>query len=369
MSGKKLSLPFTTLVGSKLSNIQQIRGKHIVEKKYRVKYFLTAAVAAILGIFNAYERRVTAKRSKTLTGIEPPVFIIGFWRSGTTLLHTLMCQDPKSAYTTTFHSVFPNLLLTQSWWLKPLMGNLVPAERPFDNVSLSMDLPQEEEFGLMNLQPYSIYKFFLFPRDFDRIIDDELFTEKLPAEKLEVWKTHYAEMVLKSMLSIGGTRYIGKNPCNLTRIQLLKEMYPGSKFIYIQRDPYKIVESLYRFVVEIFPGVQLQNTPSDFNREKVVRLYEKIMREYLVERESLTSDELMEISMESFSKDMTGTLREIYQKLSISGFENALPYFEKYLAENKYIRDNSYNIDPETIDLVNRYVPDIVELLGYTRRV
>ena len=261
MRRTEFTFPISTLAGSHLKNISAVLGMHEPEPKYRPKLLLSRAIAGILDPFTRAERMVWKKRIHNFTPETPPVFIIGFWRSGTTLMHNLMCSDPESAYTTTFQTVFPNIVLTQSWWLKPVINFFVPVRRPYDNVSMDMDFPQEEDFGMMNIQPSTIYKFFLFPTEFDKIISNELFTGDLSPEAISLWKEAYHEMIAKAVFNTGGTRYIGKNPCHLGRIPLLLEMFPDAKFIFIHRHPYKVIESLYHFILSVFPGVQLQDVP------------------------------------------------------------------------------------------------------------
>jgi hypothetical protein len=328
---------------------------------------LTFLVSGILEIFNAYERLVWGRRLKRYKLEEPPIFVIGYWRSGTTFLHTLLCQDPKASYTTTFQTVFPNLFLSQSWWLMPLARLIVPSRRPFDNVRLDLDFPQEEEFGLMNLQPYSIYKFFIFPADFDEIIEDELFTANLPEDKKAVWMKQYREMIAKAAFNTGGKRFISKNPCNITRLGLIREMYPDAKFIFIHRNPYQAVESLYRFILEIFAGVQLQETPADFNREKVTLLYEKIIRAYLKDREILGPENLVELRMEDLLEDPVKNIRNIYDTFHLDDCEAAIARMQTYIEDTNYSRNGTYRLEPESIRLVNKYLSDVLEVLGYDK--
>jgi hypothetical protein len=365
MRRTRFKFPVSTLVGSNLENIFSLIKGHRIEPKYRFKFIITLIVAGIFEILNLTERIVWKKRIRDHRLTTPPIFIIGFWRSGTTLLHNLLCQDPKAAYTTTFQTVFPNLVLTQSGWLKPLINYFLPADRPFDNVSMDVDFPQEEEFGMMNIQPHTIYKFFIYPVDFDRIIEQDLFTAQLPPENVSRWKKRYAIMVAKATFNTGGSRYMGKNPCNLTRISLLKEMYPDAKFIFIHRNPYHVIESLYRFILSIFPGTQLQDVPADFSREKIVRLYEKIMRSYFEERKILSSSDLIEIRMDDFLRDKIGHLKNIYETFGLDNYKEALPEFENYLASNPYVRNESYKPEPETINLVDKYASHILKELDY----
>ena len=365
MRNTKFRFPVTTLAGSTLRNIFMLGRGHRIEPKYRLKFIFSACIAGIFEGFNVAERLIWQKRVRQYRTEKSPVFIIGFWRSGTTLLHNLMCQDPDAAYTTTFHAVFPNLLLTQSWWLKPLVNKFLPANRPFDNVDMDMDFPQEEEFGMMNVQSSTIYKFFIFPADFDRILAEELFTAEMPAGRLEEWKRHYAGMLAKAKFNTGGTRFIGKNPCNLTRIGLLLEMYPDAKFIFIHRHPCMVIESLYRFILSIFPGVQLQDTPAGFSREKVVLLYEKIIRTYFRDRERIKPDNLVEISMDEFITDKTGTLEKIYSAFGMTDFSSVLPAMERFLEVNPNSHHEPYDPQPETVSLVAKHLSDIARELGY----
>jgi len=365
MGNKGFSFPVTTLAGTTFRNFLAICKGHRIEKKYRGKYVLSIVVSMIFEIFNGIERLFWKRRIRKFVPAEPPVFIVGPWRSGTTLLHNLLCQDPKASYTTTFHAVFPQILLTQSWWVKPLANYLGPSKRPFDNVRMDMDFPQEEEFGLMNMQPESIYKFFIFPSDFDQIIKDELFTGELPENKLAAWKKNYHEMIAKASFNTGGSRYISKNPCNIPRLGLLKEMFPDAKFIFIHRNPYKTVESLYRFILEVFPGVQLQETPADFTRENVVLLFEQIIRTYLKDRNLIDPQNLVELSMDEFLRDPTGSIRNIYEAFNYDNFEEVAPIFEQYLQNDGQSKSGAYETENETIRLVNLYLSDVLDILGY----
>jgi hypothetical protein len=366
MRSTNFRFPVTTLAGSSLKNFSSVQGMSNVEEKYRWKFILSRVAAGLLEPFTQAERILWQKRIRDHRLKNPPVFIIGFWRSGTTLLHNLLCQDPEAAYTTTFQTVFPNLLLTQSWWLKPLINHLLPAQRPYDNVSMDMDFPQEEDFGLMNIQPSTIYKFFLFPAEFDQIIDRELFTGNLSPQLIAQWKEAYRGMIAKAMFNTGGNRYLGKNPCHLTRIGLLKEMFPDAKFIFIHRHPYKVIESLYHFILSVFPGVQLQDVPHDFSRENVFNLYKKSIDTYFCNRDIIPENDLIELKMDDFTKDIPRHLNHIYEKFGLGDFGKVSWRFNQYLDQNPAPEHNPMPPTLETIGLVDQFASDIMQKLGYS---
>ncbi len=366
MRSTQFRFPVTTLAGSTLKNIRKLHDGHVVDPGYRNKFRLTLAAAGILEVFSLTERLLWQKRIENYRFQTQPVFIIGFWRSGTTLLHNLMCQDPTAAFTTTFQTVFPNLVLTQSWWLKPLTNRVLPAQRPYDNVSMDMDFPQEEDFGMMNLQPATIYKFFIYPRDFDRIVDEELFTGKLTKEAVAMWKSSYRNMMVKAVFNTGGVRYIGKNPCHLARLGLLLEMFPDAKFIFIHRHPVKVIESLYHFILSIFPGVQLQEVPATFSRDNVMNIYKRSMDAYFSEKINIPPQNLIELKLDDFTADIHRHLELIYAQFGLGDFSKVALRVDKFLEANPAPERNAYPPTYETLRLVNDHASHIMQKLGYT---
>jgi hypothetical protein len=367
MGRKKFTFPVTTLLGTDVANYLAICRGHRTEPRFYPKWVLSFLISAIFEIFNLLERIVIRKKMKKQSIGKPPVFIIGFWRSGTTLLHNLLCTDPEAGYSTTFQAVFPNILLTQGWWMKPIINWIVPQGRPFDNVSMDMDFPQEEEFGMANLQAKSLYNFFIFPGNVFHYLEKEYYAEDLTEKERVVWKEKYVLLIKKALLNTKGQRYVSKNPCNLGRLELIRGMFPEGTFIFIYRNPYQVVESLYRFYLSVCPGVQLQRVHPDFSRETIVKFYAAVIRRYLRERSLIPSEKLLEIRMEDFMKDKHGFLEMIYKKLDLGSYDKVRPHVEKYLTDNQSYSRDRYETPQETYDLVNKYASDLVEYFGYRK--
>ena len=157
-------LPVNTLVGADWKTFKEMTARQQIDAKYRNKYHLTKAVCRLLSPLSAIQNK---KYEKLLAGRpleNDPVFILGHWRSGTTFVHNILAQDKHFGYTTTYQTVFPHLMMFGQPMFKKTMGWLMPDKRPTDNMELAPDLPQEEEFALSNMMPYSYYDFWFFPK-------------------------------------------------------------------------------------------------------------------------------------------------------------------------------------------------------------
>ena len=146
-------IPFISpLAGSTLLNYLKVLHFRRIAIRHYPRLLLTLLVIVISTPFQWYEKVFFNNRIKKYVFKKPPVFIIGHWRSGTTHLHNLVCQDPAHGFVTTYQSVFPNNMISK-WIFKTFMELNIPERRPSDNVKLNVDFPQEEEFALANMTP------------------------------------------------------------------------------------------------------------------------------------------------------------------------------------------------------------------------
>ena len=365
---RKFSFLITVLAGSSVSHLVRQLANHSLDIKYTGRVMGTIIVSCILEPFRWWEELIWKRRIRRISISKPPVFIIGFWRSGTTLLHNLVCRAPGTAYITTYQTVFPNLLLSHSWWFKLIIGKFWPTHRPFDDVKMGMDLPQEEEIALANVQDISFYNFLYFPKDFERFYDKELFMKNLDGKLVARWKSEYLKLIKKAFLNIKGDRFISKSPSNMARISQILEMFPDARFIFLYRDPYKTVESFYRFMHEVMPVVQVQGVNEGLTRERLTGVYADMIRQYYLDKDKIPPQNLMEIRFEDFSKNTIDGLKNIYDQFGIPGFDEARLQFELYMDEITDFKQTKYEITHETIHWVNEYAGDIVDRLGYPKR-
>ena len=357
---KSFAFPVSTLVGSTYGNLKETLKGRTISKGYKKKKYLTKWFAWILDWFRLIEERKYGKVIEDHKIEKPPIFIIGFWRSGTTILHNLMCQNPDFGFVNTFHAVFPNHCLLNQMWLSSIAQLLLPEKRPGDDIKFDFKFPQEEEIALGNIQPVSFYNFYYFPQDTEEFIKKSLLFEDVSEEEMKTWKQSYLTLIKTALINTKGKQFISKNPPNTFRIKQILEMFPDAKFIHIQRDPYETISSFLRFTEAVREGIKHQAYDKEKQDVVLVKLFRQMRDQYEADKKRIPEGQLVEIEFEHFENHKLEEIKRIFKKLNLSGFDKALPLMEKYLDEIGDYQRADYQFSEDFIRMVDEElgVPD-----------
>lgn len=350
---KSFVFPVSTLIGSKYNNFKVILKGRKITRGYKSRYYFTKWISWILDWFRLIEERKYGNVIESHPIDKPPIFIIGFWRSGTTLLHNLMCQNPEFGFINTFQAVFPNHCLLNQGWLKNIAQVLMPDRRPGDNLEINFAFPQEEEIALGNLQPISFYNFFYFPQDTQEFIDRSLLFKDVSEEELAEWEKNYITLIKTAMINTKGKQFISKNPPNSYRIKQLLKMFPDAKFIYIERDIYETLYSFIRFANAVRDGIKHQDYDRDKQDQLLIELFKLLQKQYEQDKKLIPKGQLVEIQFEHFENHKLEEVERIYSSLGIDGFDQALPYMKKYLDEIGNYKRGVHDLDKDFIKMVD----------------
>lgn len=359
-------LPVNTLVGADWQTFKALTKDQQIDKRYKGKYRLTKAVSRLLSTLTPLQR---ARYEKLLAGRpleQDPLFILGHWRSGTTFVHNVFACDKQFGYTTTYQTVFPHLVLRCQPLFKKSMGALMPDHRPTDNMELNPELPQEEEFALSNMIPYTFYNFWFFPQRWMEYCDRFLTFEKITEEERAVFKDTFMRLVKISLANTGGTRYLSKNPPHTGRIRTLLEMFPNAKFIYLMRNPYTVFESTRSFFTNTIRPLQLQEISKEQIVDNIVETYKRLYHRYEADKHLIPEGNLYEMKFEDFEKNAFDMTKDIYAKLNLSGFEEAESEIRKYLDKKKGYKKNKYSYEEATVKIVENNWDEALRDWGYS---
>lgn len=366
MTKKKFEVAVSTISGSAFPNFLDITRSVKVDKPYRVRYIKSLLVSLVSEPFRWVENWKYGKAIEETVIKNDPIFILGHWRSGTTYLHNLLSQDLDMAYVTTYQSVFPNQLLSSRWLFRTMMNAKMPKKRPADNVELSPDYPQEEEFALGNVNPFGFYNFWYFPKETKAYCDKYLNLETLSPQQQERWKKDYEVFVKKTLINqTPSSRFISKNPPNTSRIPQLLELFPNAKFIYIHRNPVSVFLSTFNFFTKTIAPLQFQDISDAEMEENILYVYKNMLHKYETDKALIPAGNLIEIKYEEFEHEPFENLRRIYHQLQIPNFEANQVRFSNYIESQQRFKVNKHQISEKKVEYILNHFSFAMDKYGY----
>lgn len=298
---------------------------------------------------------------------QDPIYVVGFWRSGTTYLQNLLTRDPQFGWFDPVSTItFGNSILLRKP-LTALAKNGLKGARAMDNLEFEIDLPMEEAHAITNLTDLSISHMMAFP-DHGKGAKyvNSIFVDALPSKDRRRWYHVYRYMLKKLTYMKGGKQLLLKSPDNTARIAFLKRAYPGAKFINIYRNPYTVVRSaLHMFRTEMDKYALSESVSDQYLLDRVCLIFERVYRRAFRDMDNLREQDKIEIKYEDFVEHQEAYLKQIYEKLGIKGYEKAYPYLKEYMDSMKDYKTNSYDYAPELIERVNERLGFYFERYGY----
>jgi len=300
----------------------------------------------LISPINWIEELIYQKRIDETEIQQAPLFIIGHWRSGTTHLHNLLSLDSQFAYYRTFDALFPKasilLACTQS-----LFETILPKTRLIDNVSLSTDSPQEEEFGIARLSKISFYHCFTYPDQMQSLFDKYILLHGTNESERTSLKRIIKFLIQKVAFMNPGKTVLFKNPINTARIELLLEIFPNAKFIYIERNPYELFESTKNMFKKVQNVSRLQELSDDELNECIFSQYKKLLNAYRKQKNLIQKNNLCEIYFQDLVKDPIYTIQKTYEQLGLDLSEDFHQSLRQYLSSLKSYKRNEFSLDSE----------------------
>lgn len=301
-------------------------------------------------LFSSAVRRVELK--------EPPLFVLGHWRSGTTLLHELLMLDERHQCPTTYQCFAPHHFLWTWWFLPAIVSAFIPKKRPMDDVVAGWDRPQEDEFALVNMGIPSPYLVWAFPNH-GPVADEYLDLRALPAAERETWKSTWRGFVQRVALA-NNRRIVLKSPTHTARVRTILEVFPDAKFIHIVRDPLVLFPStvrLWKSLSEV-QGFQIPRDEAGWMERSVLDTFVRMYECFEQDRDLVPPGRLIDIRYEDLVADPVGQMRQIYQRLGLGDFAEVEPALMRHAMKTRDYKTNKYQLPPEIADRVRgRWAP------------
>lgn len=320
--------------------------------------------------FQWLQKLIFSRRIKKISFEDnPPIFVLGHWRSGTTHLHYLLTQDDQFSYLENFQAFFFRVALISKTFMKPILNFFMPNTRPQDNIKITASAPSEEEHPLTNLTEKSGMMSMFFPRNRSYYDKYNLF-EGTSAKEKKSWKRVYHWLLQNIVFYTDPKKkLLLKNPHSMGRIEVLLELYPNAKFIHIHRNPYDVFNSNIHLYKKAISTQFLQEFSDQEIEERVLYCFETSFSKFLEHWGKIPERNRVEISYQELSEQPLHTMEKIYKAIDLGDFDTVKPKLEEYLEGEENYKTNKFKeIRPDLLVAINKRWKFVFDQYGYKLR-
>jgi len=295
--------------------------------------------------------------------IEKPIFIVGFARSGTTLLHELLAQDPEVHVPRAWHS----RMLSPP----PGAGPIGPARLTLSRAMLLQWL--ECCPAQLTMHPYSDQL------EQQVIEDEEIFTlDFRNAYPSMMWRVptldvmvvlgddgrdafHFHKRVLQHLQwNTGKTRWACKSGSAQHNLDCLLDVYPDALCVWAHRPLSEIYASNVAIRAATFDAINGKALPwTEQPKAHAERMKQAIDR--LMDNALIDDPRIVHVPFHQLSKDPVGTIRQIYDRRGIAVSDAYAKQLDQWLADpvNRVDRYGRYPYSYETFGLDKAWIQDL----------
>lgn len=295
----------------------------------------------------------------------PPVFILGHWRSGTTMMHELLQLDDRFTSPNTYQCFAPWHFLLSQGWIHRFGNFLLPAKRPMDNMKVGWSLPQEDEFALMVLGAPTPYYRIAFPyRPVPHM--DSLGSQSFNPHDLRRWKASI-DWFFRALTYHTGKPLIIKSPPHTGRLGILAEMYPDAKFIHMVRDPRKLYPSTKKMWLALGEVQSLQRGDNEESLHRfVIDCFHRMYDSFEIDRHGLPSDRIVDVRYEDLVKQPSETIASIYEQLGLGKSEAVIAKMAERQSKETGYQTNQHPVNDELEKIIQQDWSEYSRRYGYS---
>jgi len=297
---------------------------------------------------------------------QEPVFIVGHYRTGTTLMHELLGMDDQMRAPTTFHCFSPNSVLIKEDEINKKYAKL-SIRRPMDRMRISLKSPNEDEFALTTLGRMSPYMLLIFPAQGNEFLK-YLTMQKCTKDEIAKWKQIFIGFCKKVLWKAPTKRLLLKSPVHTARIKLLLEVFPKAKFIHLARNPYEVYSSTENLHQHLSTQWRLQRLGDEkWFKDKWIEHLQEMEGAYINDFKLIQPENVIEVKFEDFAASPADTIETIYKKLRLPGFDQLKPKLVEFEQEkHKNHKKNEFKPLSDTDrKIVNEHWKFYFERFGY----
>lgn len=243
------------------------------------------------------------------------------------------------------------------------MALLVSKFRPMDRVKLGIDEPQEDEYAIYRITPFSPLERLVFPNKSNYFLLD--FPSFLPENaQLADWENKFMWYFRKLSLK-SGKPIVSKNPFNSLRIRELHKLFPEARFIHIYRHPFDVIPS----TIHMWSIVQQQNSLNRQGRkpvlDEVVTVFDRVLSAIRKDTASLPEKKFYEMCFENLESDPVQEITKLYKAFNLNYNHEFEEKVKSFLSEIGGFQKNIFHLSIDETIFIHQRLWHHMEHYGY----
>jgi len=276
--------------------------------------------------------------------LEPPVFIAGLQRTGTTMIHRTLSWDRAFRVLPSWEALNP---------APPSRGNGLDVDARLRTAKMA-------ELSLRYMAPdfFAIHPVEANEPEEDCLLLDYTLLSTAPegtqqAWSFSAWLEHqdhlpayrfFGQVLRYLSWQRSGGRWLLKSPHHLEHFGEILSVFPGAKIIWPHRDPAKAVASFFSMMCHAYGVFSDDVDPREVGR-RWLRKDAYMVERALAARRELGDDAFLDVHYEDLMKDPEGQMRRIYEFLGRPFADAAAARVRAWLAANPQHKHGRHRYD------------------------
>jgi len=301
--------------------------------------------------------------------VRAPIFVIGLPRTGTTILHELLAQDPANRVPMTWEVMHPwpppeRETFERDPRIETVEAHFAGIDRLLPDFKrmhpMGARLPQEcvaiTAFELATMIHHTTYRV-------------PAYEDWLEATDLGPVYASHRRWLQYLQWRCPAERWVLKSPAHLWALDALLAEYPDARLVMTHRDPLRVVASLASLVTALRGLASDAVDPHEIGADWTRRLAAGLRRAVRVrDAVRLPDDRIFDLHFEEFVGNEIASVRRLYERFGLALSPGAEARMRRFLAENPRDKHGAHRyhlrnagLDPAT---ERRRYAEVVERFG-----